>query len=129
MTAMELDRNCDDRSYLFGRLLAVADKLERDTYDKGAERETNAMRFWNAFSVRPYRTWKTLRERLIPYFNKLGGKGVRYQKEIQEICGKMTPEVFSSGAPLEPLYLLGYDHQMHALYGAGNQEETKEEEE
>lgn len=66
MTAMELDRNCDDRSYLFGRLLAVADKLERDTYDKGAERETNAMRFWNAFSVRPYRTWKTLRERLIP---------------------------------------------------------------
>ena len=129
MTAMELDRNCDDRSYLFGRLLAVADKLERDTYDKGTERETNAMRFWNAFSVRPYRTWKTLRERLIPYFNKLGGKGVRYQKEIQEICGKMTPEVFSSGAPLEPLYLLGYDHQMHALYGAGNQTETKEEEE
>ena len=88
------------------------------------------MRFWNAFSVRPCRTWKTLRERLIPYFNKLSVNSSRdYQEEIQKICEKMTPEVFSSGAPLEPLYLLGYDHQMHALYGAGNQTETKEEEE
>lgn len=130
MTAMELDRNCDDRSYLFGRLLAVADKLERDTYDKGTERETNAMRFWNAFSVRPCRTWKTLRERLIPYFNKLSVNSSRdYQEEIQKICEKMTPEVFSSGAPLGPLYLLGYDHEMFYLNHNHQNAETKKEEE
>ena len=133
MTAMELDKNCDNRSYLFGRLLAVADKLERDTFEANENRATNAQRLWNTFSLRPYRTWKTLRERLLPYINKLGKRSVWYQKEMQEICGKMSPEVFASGASLEPLYLLGYDHEMKSLYNnpenKKNAEAAKNEEE
>lgn len=133
MTSMELDKNYDDRSYLFGRLLAVSDKLERDTYEKEEKRDekrvTNAHRLWNTFSQRPYRTWKILRERLIPYMNKLGKRSVWYQKEIQEICEKMSPEVFSSAAPLEPLYLLGYDHEMKSLYNRAETVKNAENEE
>ena len=39
---LDLDKTSTDRSYLFGRLLAVADKLERDTFDMGEDRVTNA---------------------------------------------------------------------------------------
>ena len=63
---LDLDKTYTDRSYLFGRLLAVADKLERDTFDAGEDRVTNAKRLWNMFSVRPYYTWGILRGRLMP---------------------------------------------------------------
>ena len=129
MTAMELDKNYDDRSYLFGRLLAVADKLERDTFEREKNRLTNAQRLWNTFSLRPYRTWKTLRERLIPYMNKLGKRSVWYQKEMQEICAKMSPEVFASKSSLEPLYLLGYDHEMKSMYNRTETVQNAENEE
>lgn len=56
---LDLDKTSTDRSYLFGRLLAVADKLERDTFDMGEDRVTNAKRLWNMFSVRPYYTWES----------------------------------------------------------------------
>lgn len=113
---LDLDKTSTDRSYLFGRLLAVADKLERDTFDMGEDRVTNAKRLWNMFSVRPYYTWGILRGRLIPYINKLGKKADRYQIEMQEISSMMSPEVFSSTARLSSLYLLGYDHEMKYLF-------------
>ncbi len=113
---LDLDKTYTDRSYLFGRLLAVADKLERDTFDAGEDRVTNAKRLWNMFSVRPYYTWGILRGRLMPYINKLGKKADRYQIEMQEISSMMSPEVFSSTARLSSLYLLGYDHEMKYLF-------------
>ena len=64
---MELNRENRDRSYLYGRLLAVADKIERAAqYGSGAAnkgeggeeggRPTNAWRYMVAFSLRPYKT-------------------------------------------------------------------------
>ena len=50
-----LDKKETDRNYLYGRLLAVADRIEYLTYDeKDSGRITNAKRYMNTFSQRPY---------------------------------------------------------------------------
>jgi len=114
---MALQENCTDRSYLYGRLLAVADLVENDTFDGDDRRETNAMRYMNAFSRRPFRTWKIIEERLLPYFNKLSiPKNIYYKKLMNEIQDKFTPEAFSDDSVLDGLYLLGYHSQVNKHY-------------
>lgn len=69
---LALDENNDDRSYLFGRLLAVADVLERRALGKEEKRATNAIRYMNSFSKHPERTWRVIQESLQPYQARLG---------------------------------------------------------
>lgn len=68
-----LDRTCRERDYLYGRLLALADRIEYRTYDKEKDgsRVTNAKRYMNQFSQRPFETWKVIEENIQPYLNKL----------------------------------------------------------
>ena len=65
-----LDRNCTDRSYLYGRLTAVADKMESDTFE-GDARQTNAKRYMSAMLNAPFKTWAYLEERVLPYTAKI----------------------------------------------------------
>ena len=124
--SMAYDPNITDRSYLYGCLLAIADKAESEAYDEQERnaRITNARRYWNAFSQRPYMTWGIIEERLRPYLNKLGKSQVKYTKWINEITSKMDDTVFSDNSRLEPLYLLGYHHFTEYMYnGTVNKEE------
>ena len=54
--AMEFDPNKNDISFQFGRLLAVLEKVERDTYDSDETREPNAIRLQSIYCQRPLRT-------------------------------------------------------------------------
>ena len=63
---MALDKNCSDRSYLFGRLLAIADAIENSTYTDEDRRETNAIRMQKVFTLRPMATWSALWDKLVP---------------------------------------------------------------
>lgn len=119
---MAYDQNINDRSYLFGCLLAIADKAESDTYDKADSRVTNAKRYWNAFSQRPAQTWKIIEERLRPYLNKLGKAEVKYSIWINEILDKLDAEQFNN-SKLEPLYLLGYHNFTSYMYKSKKTEE------
>ena len=112
---MAYDPTNTDRSYLFGCLLAIADKAESDTYDKNEKRITNARRYWNAFSSRPYQTWKLIEERLEPYLEKDRWIMVKYTKHLNEIMAKMSPEDFSDNSSLSPMYLIGFHHYYNAL--------------
>lgn len=106
---MALDYNCKDRSYLYGRLLAAADLTEKATFDADEKRETNAMRYMNAFSRQPYRTWKIIAERLHPYKNKLSrGSNIYFEKLLSEIHSSFVLDQFADDSPLKGLYLLGY---------------------
>ena len=51
------EKNCN-RDYLFGRLLAVADHMERSTFEdyEYGSRLTNAMKYMEVFSMRPAKT-------------------------------------------------------------------------
>lgn len=127
--SLAYDPNETNRSYLFGCLLAIADKAERDAYEEEDrnKRVTTARRYWNRFSQNPYQTWQRIEEHLNPYFDKLGESRVYYQKKIQKIMDKMTLENFEKNQALEPEYLLGYHHFMAYMY-SGNKGKKKEEE-
>ena len=123
---MGYDPNETDRSYLYGCLLAIADKAESDTYegDDKAKRVTNARRYWANFAQRPYQTWQNIEERLRPYLNQHPYKA-KVEKQIQEITDKFTPDAFADNSRLSPLYLLGYHHFMAYMWNSSN---TKKEE-
>ncbi|MGN0674304.1 MAG: type I-C CRISPR-associated protein Cas8c/Csd1 [Oscillospiraceae bacterium] len=123
---MAYDKNETDRSYLYGCLLAIADKTESDTFEKGETRITNAKRYWNVFSSRPYQTWKIIEERLQPYLDKLGNYRTVYEKRVQEIMDKMDLKTFEDNSKLEPAYLLGYHHYTSYMY-TKNAENNEEE--
>ena len=111
---------------MYGCLLALADKVEADTYegDDRNKRNTNAQRYWEVFSKRPYQTWKIIEERLQPYLNKPGSYRAYYQKHLNKIMDKMTLESFSDNRALSPAYLLGYHHYTSYLFGHKTEEES-----
>lgn len=108
-----------DRSYLFGRLLAVADVVEFISV-KGTDaqfRQTNAVRYFNAMQQRPAVTWKTISERLQPYFGKLKYKKdeTTYRELIDRIISIADDGVLSDNKALTPRFLEGYHNQRHIL--------------
>lgn len=114
---LELDIGRTDRDYLFGRLLSVADKLERTALykaDKQDARATNATRLMSAFQIKPYSTWGQLYNQLIPYKNQLNG-AVYYQSLIDSIMVLFKEGDYEKNSPLSPLYLLGYSAQNRVL--------------
>ena len=58
---MALDTERRTRDYLYGRLLAYADNLERWSLSESEERPTNAARMMNRFADRPFSTWRQSR--------------------------------------------------------------------
>lgn len=123
-----LDTGCDKRDYLFGRLLAVADRVEYRTYDKDGWRETNAQRYMAAFAQKPMRTWKVLEEKLQPYWGKLKpAESMAYKKLIEEIFDQFTVEAYEKDESLGGLYLLGFHGQALALKKKPANEQKEEE--
>ncbi len=116
--SMVLDTNNTNRSYLFGRLLAVMEYAERSAYEKGENRETNAIRLQTSYCNRPLATAKIIENSLNPYFQKLS-PGLRFycKNMIEEIYIKFNVEDLPRmNLPLDETYLLGYYLQRNALY-------------
>lgn len=116
---MALEPEKDDRSYQFGRLLAVLEKVERDTYENGEDREPNAMRMQSVFCQRPMYAFGIIEKQLEQaYFPRLK-PGIRgwYKSIIAQIMGiiSQAPET-QWNLPLEDSYLMGYYLQRNALY-------------
>ncbi|WP_432628882.1 type I-C CRISPR-associated protein Cas8c/Csd1 [Brotaphodocola sp.] len=130
---MAVDQECKERDYLYGRLLAVADRIEYRTYEKQQDdsRVTNAKRYMNVFSQRPYETWKVIEENIQPYLNKLPMIQEKryYENLLNEICSQFTVEDYKNNERLSGLYLLGYHCQSYDLknHKEKNTEENKEE--
>lgn len=115
---LALDKTCTDRSYLYGRLLAVADRIEYRTYDKDKDsgRITNAKRYMSTFAQRPFETWKIIEENLQPYQGKLRIKERNYYAEVRDQINYLFDiKSYSDNTPLDGLYLLGFHSQSFAL--------------
>lgn len=109
---MELDKTNQDRSYLYGRMLAVAERVERATYEKGETRITNAERYMQAFSRSPFRTWDIIWNNLQPYMKQLKPATREYYKNLLgEITELFAYEDRIANALLDGKYLIGYDCQ------------------
>lgn len=113
---MTLDEKCTDRSYLYGRLLAVAEKIERCTYEKGETRTTNAERYMRQFSQTPFRTWELIRRNTQIYLNQLKPGSREFYKNLYgQIMQLFEEGCFEEKKALDGKFLLGYDCQREAL--------------
>ncbi len=114
---MALDEARTERDYLYGRLLAIADVLEERTLSKAEKnRPTNATRYIQQFSQRPFRTWKQIHESLIPYLMRQGENASYYKKLIGEVEALFAPEDFICNSPLTGEYLLGFYCQRQKMW-------------
>ncbi len=126
---MSLEKAKKDRSYQYGRLLAVMEKAERDTYETGEKREPNAIRLQSVYCQKPFTTAKTVIEQLKRgYYQKLSPY-VRsdYEKLIEEIFETLSefPDE-DRNHPLTESYLLGYYLQKKELYTSHKEKENTE---
>ncbi len=111
---MRIKDDYNDISYNCGRLLAVADAIERwASNDK--ERATNAVRYFTRFSKRPCETWSLINGRLSIYKQQLGPKGNKLYNLLGEISSKMDPEEFAKAKNLDGRMSLGFDSQRQSL--------------
>ena len=127
---MALNKECRDRSYLYGRLLAIADRIEYMTYDKEKDykRVTNAKKYMNAFYQRTFDTWQNIERSIQPYLNKLRyPEKVFIEKQLEEVYQLFDEESFQNNKKLEGLYLLGFHSQSFELRRAYKNTENTEE--
>ncbi|MBN2388201.1 MAG: type I-C CRISPR-associated protein Cas8c/Csd1 [Anaerolineales bacterium] len=114
---MSLDETRTSRDYLYGRLLAMADVMEeRVLSNQEKNRPTNATRYMQLFSQRPFGTWKQIHELLTPYFMRLGDKAGYYKSLIGKVENLFASEDFISNKPLTGEYLLGYYCQRQKMW-------------
>ena len=120
---MALEEQRTTRDYLYGRLLAVADVIERDFLAAREEkRETNATRLFSLFANKPNSTWLILRQKINPYIIGMGKSSIYYEKLFGQIIDMFDPNDYMNNGPLSGEFLLGYYHQVKSHY-------TKKEEE
>lgn len=116
---MALEKEKFDISYQYGRLLAVIEKVERDTYRKDEGREPNAVRMQSVFCSRPAKTAKIIIEQLKKSYMPKHSPGMRvyYDRLIGEIYEQIALHPENEwNAPLKETYIIGYYLQKNELY-------------
>lgn len=110
--AMSLDENQKDRSYIFGRLLAIAQQIEEWALNTtGEKRNTNAERLMHQFKLHPYKTWGIITDKLNPYLARLGPKATLLEELMTRVNSMLSYEEFTSQRKLDDSYILGYHCQ------------------
>lgn len=137
---MALNEENMDRSYVFGRLLATAEMLERSALlmgnGKEGMRNTAAEKYFVRFQRYPVETWNTIRNQLDPYVKKLktarnsngkyAGK-LFYVNQMDELTDRLD---FTRREKLDPTFLQGYSSQIVQYrhhQGAWSQEKEEQE--
>lgn len=125
-----LNDNVNDRNVLFGRLLAVYDYMEQRAmfeYDENGKvkerRTTNAKRYWNAYSSRPAKTFRTIKQNLVAYEKKLSDfELMKFEEWTGEIMERLAGDGFDNTV-LSEMYLPGYYQQMEYMKKAFQKKE------
>jgi CRISPR-associated protein Csd1 len=127
--SMSLNRGNRNRDYLYGRLLAVAHKLEYDTFtdEEKGKRLTNAERYRTMCIKNPKKIWMDIEKKIQPYKRKLNiGMQVKYEKELFEIYDTFKDDEFSANGKLGEQVLLGYHCQLSELWNNNKSKEEKQ---
>lgn len=132
--AWELDKR--DRSFQFGRLLAVMERAEADYYQKtNEERQTNAIKFMSEFRQRPWHVFERINLQLQKaYLLRIAKmQRNRYERLAGEIISilKDCPDVETEAdlnKPLRDVYLMGYELQRNEFFTKKEKTETEEQE-
>ena len=119
--AMALEPERKTRDYLYGRLLAVAERIEQIALLAAKEkRPTNAERLFQRFADYPFSTWNILEKALQPYRQRLkqarGGFLHNMDTLLNDIHAMFAPEDFTSDKRLSGEFLLGYHCQRQVFW-------------
>jgi len=127
---VEINEKEESLSYLCGRMLAVADALEKRTYtnEERNSRTTCAMRYFTKFSEHPCQTWEIISKMLTPYIAKLGKQAHYYQEMLAGISAKINPEEFKLAKNLDGRMALGFYAQQNLIYSKKDKESNISEE-
>lgn len=134
---MSLDENNSDRSYLYGRWLATAERLESFAMKKNGQKEyrnTAAEKYFVRFQRYPVQTQQIIRNQLQPYVMKLNSSETKsdfYVKQLDKITAKLEAQDSRNMGKLDAQFLQGYSCQMaeYRNYIEKANKENKEEEE
>lgn len=102
------------RDRVYGRLLGLENRLERlvmDVIQKRPEEEyraSNALRWMERFAAQPDSTWQYLRDRLMPYWQKLRLRGGRYFEEMEALEALLQDNGWNHDTLLDGSYLNEY---------------------
>lgn len=113
MLYMTLNTESQDRSYNYGRLLAVLDSAESYAlYQKHNNRSTNAQRYISNYMQRPATTFKNIYTAVI---KNLDPKNLQYlQRDLDAVMDNLT-ELDIVDEPLTSKALLGFSHERTAI--------------
>ena len=119
----------NDRDFLYGRLLAIFEKMEAATFDD-EKRTTNAQRLWSAYVNNPGKTMNILFDKLQPYKRKLEnskrGLYVTFEKKTQEIMENlMKTDNFENNKnkKLKENFIFGYYYQLNEIFKSKKDED------
>ena len=129
--AMALEENYHSRDYLYGRLLAIAERIEDVALNiSGENRSTTAARLMQRFADRPFETWRTIELALQPYIQRLrlsrAGFLTNQLKEIDTILALFKHDEFNSKDKLSGEFLLAY-HCQRQKFKTKTETETTDE--
>ena len=134
-----MSKKQDQRSYLFGRVLACLDQVKRVALrlanaNTGENiRPTNAQRLEFAFTKKPAKTTMLLKEKVAPYWERLGKARGFYERVLNDLLVNFTADdsqedkVLFDNTPLNEMYILGYAHQIKDFYTKRTEESQNEE--
>ncbi len=128
---MALEQDNRSRDYLYGRLLAIAERLEEMAlYVAGESRSTTAARLMQRFADRPASTWRNIELALQPYIQRLKNNRAGFLHNIQmlldDVMNKFVEGEFVNDKPLSGEFLLAYHIQRLELQNKKKTTETTE---
>lgn len=130
-----LDHENKNRSYLFGRLLAIFELLELQRYQLDGSKNnriTNAERYWSAYTSQPAKLMMNLTNKIRPYEEavKLNSPGIfkKLDKEREEIMDSLSPLMQDRGIndPLDYGFIFGYYAEKKYFYTKQEKSESEE---
>lgn len=129
---MAIDITNTSRDYLFGRLLAVAERIESMAiYLNNGNRETNAVKLMQRFANYPCSTWKIINMAITPYRvwlkTRRGGFLTNMLNIMQEIHALFLPGDFASDEKLGGEFIIGYWSQREELFHKKSKESEDSE--
>ena len=131
-----LDKENNNCSYLYGRLLAIYDLIEQNTFVKENQnkdkRLTNAQNYWTVYNRTPATTMKLLENKVKPYEKKLRvskpGLFYKLEKEKSEIINKLHDFAYSEQLADKSLdfdFIFGYQAEIDFVYTKKEKEEKQ----
>lgn len=122
-----MDNTDTERSYLFGRVLALADLAESEVMGNDNSRATNAQKYLSSFAQRPLTTWSIIFSNLQPYLTH-NQYAFRFKRSLDRIFNLMPSDEESMkhrNDPLNGRFIIGYYQQRNAWFRKEKIEDTK----